>query len=119
MNTTPVQLIIRFGAPPPVISFLEQIASDGTRAPFILPKGKAFVLTDITIFGLVAGTVAVGIAQGPASNPRWEYMASSIDRNFERTFATGLVFTTPFQVIGATLPGQVLTVFLSGFLRKR
>jgi hypothetical protein len=119
VTSTPVQLMIRFGVPAPSISILEQIGTDGARVPFILPKGKAFVLTDITIFGLVAGNVAVAIAQGPSSNPRWEYMASSIDRNFERTFATGLVFTTSFQVIGVTLPGQVLTVFISGFLRKK
>ncbi len=117
VNTTPVQLMIRFGTP--LLPILEQIAADGTRLPFILPKAQAFVLTDITIFGLINVDVAVAIVQGPANNPRWEWMASSIDRNFERSFATGLVFTTPFQVIGATPGGQILTVFISGFLRKK
>lgn len=118
MTTQPVQLTIRFGATVP--SVLERIGSNGLRTAFSLPKGKAFVLTDITIFGSSSSTMAVAIGQGSGvtGSLRWEYRAPSFDRNVERSFATGLVFTTPFEVVGATPPGEEITVLLSGFLRK-
>ena len=118
MITTPVQLTIRFGPVAPPI--LERIGSDGVRGPFSIPKGKAFVLTDITLFGSASATLAVAIGQGAGASGslRWEYRAPSLDRNVERSFATGLVFTTRFDVIGAVPPGQELVVLISGFFRK-
>ena len=118
MTNQAVQLTIRFGAIAPPV--LETIGPDGVRSAFSLPKGKAFVLTDITIFGIVPATVVVAIGQGSGTTGslRWEYRVSSMDRNFERSFATGLVFTSPFYVIGATPPGQEIYVLISGFLRK-
>ena len=118
MTNQALQLTIRFGAIAP--SVLEKIGPNGVRSAFSFPKGKAFVLTDITILGVVSSTVVVAIGQGSgaAGSLRWEYRASSMDRNFERSFTTGLVFTTPFDVIGATPPGEEIYVLISGFLRK-
>jgi len=118
MATTAMQLTIRFGASTP--SVLEVIAPNGLRKPFSLPKKKAFVLTDITIVGPVSSIMAVVIGQGSGTTGtlRWKYLAPSLAGNVERSFTTGLVFTTPFEVIGVAPPGQDFTVLLSGFLRK-
>ena len=118
MITQALQLTIRFGASTPPV--LQKIAPDGARSAFSLPKKMAYVLTDITIFGPTSGLVAVAIGQGSGTTGSvwWEYRAPSLPVNYERSFTTGLVLTKKFEVIGVTLPGEEITVLISGYLRR-
>ena len=85
---------------------LLQVNPDGTQQPFSVTAGHPFIVTDISIQRdtvLPGPTLfAVNITQTPpdAHELRWAFVGS-ISQNVERSFSTGMVFSTPFFVQNA------------------
>jgi hypothetical protein len=96
---------------------------DGTESPFSIPEGRLFVVTDISIQreSVVAAPTlfAVNIVQTPPAihQLRWAFVGS-ISQNVERSFHTGMVFSTPFAIENAIEdPGaDAVVVRLWGFI---
>jgi hypothetical protein len=73
-------------------------------APFTIPDGYAFVVTDISIQrlsvvsgpGLFAADLVQNYTESGSIN-RWSFVGS-ITQNLERSFTTGIRFTTPFKI---------------------
>jgi hypothetical protein len=95
---------------------------DGSQSPFVIPKGNVFVVTDISIQReTVVGTVGlfnVSLEQNiaTASELRWAFVGSSA-QNIERSFTTGIAFSTPFVVQNGVQLGDAVVVRLWGFLQ--
>jgi hypothetical protein len=79
---------------------------DGTQQPFAVAAGHPIIVTDISIQRetvLPGPTLfAVNITQKPpnAHQLRWAFVAS-ISQNVERSFSTGMVFSTSFFIQNA------------------
>ena len=98
----PVELIAT--AAPGVRVDLLQVNSNGTQQPFSVTASNPFTLTDISIQQetVVPGPTlfAVDITQTVESGGdenRWAFVGS-ISQNVERSFTTGMVFSTPFVI---------------------
>jgi hypothetical protein len=119
--TTPVQLVASVakgaGTSPTIAN------PDGSDSPFTIPAGKTFVVTDISIQRLsVLGTtelVEVALRQtiptGGTTN-RWTFVGATTT-NVERSFTTGIAFSTPFVVTNGTQSSDVAIVRLWGFFQ--
>lgn len=98
------------------------INSDGSQSPFLIPKGQAFVATDISIqrssVVATAGLFNVSLVQDTPtlSQLRWGFVGSSA-QNIERSFTTGIAFSTPFVVQNGVQLGDAVIVHLWGFLQ--
>ncbi len=85
---------------------LLQVNPDGTQKSFSVTAGHPFIVTDISIQRetvLPGPTLfAVNITQTPPDTHelRWAFVGS-ISQNLERSFSTGMVFSTPFFVQNA------------------
>ena len=85
---------------------LLQVNPDGTQKSFSVTAGHPFIVTDISIQRetvLPGPTLfAVNITQTPPDTHelRWAFVGS-ISQNVERSFSTGMVFSTPFFVQNA------------------
>jgi hypothetical protein len=88
----------------------------------VIPKGNVFVVTDISIQReTVVGTVGlfnVSLEQNTAtaSELRWAFVGSSA-QNIERSFTTGIAFSTAFVVQNGVQLGDAVVVRLWGFLQ--
>jgi hypothetical protein len=98
------------------------INSDGSESAFVIPKSGVFVVTDISIqresvVG-AAGLFNVSLEQNiaTASQLRWAFVGSSA-QNIERSFTTGIAFSTPFVVQNGVQLGDAVVVRLWGFLQ--
>ncbi len=80
---------------------LLQVNPDGTQKSFSVTAGHPFIVTDISIQRetvLPGPTLfAVNITQTPPDTHelRWAFVGS-ISQNLERSFSSGMVFSTPF-----------------------
>jgi hypothetical protein len=98
----------------------EIVNPDGTQSAFAIPAGSTLIVTDISIHrtGVVSGSglFAVSLVQRPPTinQLRWAFVGD-LSRNFERTFATGIVFSTLFEVENAS-PSADVAVRLWGYL---
>jgi hypothetical protein len=98
------------------------VGSDGTPSPFSIPEGTQLVITDISIErGYVLGApelVFVNLIQTPPDSivARWSFVGE-VSQNVERTFTTGMVFSTPLQVQNGIEDenAEAVTVRLWGF----
>jgi hypothetical protein len=96
---------------------------DGSQAPFVIPKGNIFVATDISIQResviATAGLFNVGLVQNlvTAQQVRWAFVGSSA-QNIERSFTTGIAFSTPFVVQNGVQLEDAIVVRLWGFLQE-
>jgi len=85
---------------------LMAVNADGTQHPFTVAAGSPFIVTDISIQRetvLPGPTLfAVNITQKPPDSHqlRWAFVGS-ISQNVERSFSTGMVFSTPFFIQNA------------------
>ena len=97
--------LVATAAPGTEVDLLE-VNPDGTQQPFSITAGRPFVVTDISIQRetvLPGPTLfAVNITQKPPNihQLRWAFVGS-ISQNVERSFSTGMVFSTPFFVQNA------------------
>ena len=95
--------------------------SDGSESPFVIPKKKAFVVTDISIQRLsVLGmtdlfevSLSQNIPTGGTTN-RWTFIGK-IAQNLERAFTSGIRFSTPFIVANGSQSADLVVVRLWGF----
>jgi hypothetical protein len=95
---------------------------DGTQAPFSIPSGMAFVLTDISIFRvLVVGTPGLFFVEFTQSVPpsaavalRWSFVGT-VSENIERSFTTGIRFTSDFSIGNGSQSAGAVIVRLSGY----
>jgi hypothetical protein len=119
--TAPVQLIASVAKG---VAAAPTVANpDGSNAPFTIPTGKTFVVTDISIQRLsVLGSselVEVALRQdiptGGTTN-RWAFIGSTTT-NVERSFVSGIAFSTPFVVTNGTQSTDVAVVRLWGFFQ--
>jgi hypothetical protein len=95
---------------------------DGTLAPFSLSAGQGFFLSFASVrrLSVVCAPllVDVSLTQVPPAGPalsRWGFRGSA-QRNIERFFYPGLLFTTPFEVNCGQQSSDALVVTLLGFL---
>ena len=119
--TTPIQLIASVAkgakASPTVAN------PDGSDGSFTIPAGKTFIVTDISIQRLtVLGTtelVEVALEQksptGGTIN-RWTFIGTTTT-NVERSFTTGIAFSTPFVVTNGSQSTDVAVVRLWGYFQ--
>jgi hypothetical protein len=104
-------------------SFL-QIKPDGSQATFSIPRGKEFVATDLSIqrerVVSSVGLFDVSITQDPGNlhQLRWAFVGS-MSQNFERSFTTGIAFSTPFQLENGTPSADAVVVRLWGVIRAK
>jgi hypothetical protein len=94
---------------------------DGTHAPFSIPSGMAFVLTDISIFRLlVVGTPGLFFVEFTQSVPpsavalRWSFVGT-VSENIERSFTTGVRFASDFSIGNGSQSADAVNVRLSGY----
>src|SRR5260370_988753 len=117
--TAPVQLIAsvaKGAAASPTVA-----NPDGSGAPFAIPTGKKFVVTDISIQRLsVLGSVELvdvalrqDIPTGGSTN-RWAFIGATTT-NVERSFVSGIAFSTAFVVTNGTQSTDVAVVRLWGY----
>jgi hypothetical protein len=82
---------------------LQQVNPDGSMSPFSLAEGRHFNLTDISIQReeVLPGPnlFSVSIVQTPGTlhQLRWCFVGN-ISQNVERSFNTGMLFSTPFWI---------------------
>jgi len=85
---------------------LMAVNPDGTQQPFAVEAGHPFIVTDISIQreSVLPGPTlfAVNITQKPpnAHQIRWAFVGS-ISQNMERSFSTGMAFSTAFFIQNA------------------
>jgi len=100
------------------------IKPDGSQARFSIPRGKVFVATDISIQRemVVASTglFNVSITQSPDNlhQLRWAFVGS-LSKNFERSFSTGMVFSTPFSLENGSQSADAVVLRLWGIVRAK
>jgi hypothetical protein len=118
----PVQLLAAVG--PGETVKLSIINSDGSQSPFQIPEGCAFVVTDISIQrlsvvsgpGLFAVDLVQNIPSGGTIN-RWSFVGSIVE-NVERSFTSGIKFTTSFSIDNASSSADSVNVRLDGYYEK-
>jgi hypothetical protein len=119
--TTPIELVASVAKGAAVAPTVAN--PDGSGGPFTIPIGKTFVVTDISIQRLsVLGTTELvdvslrqNIPTGGTTN-RWTFIGSTTT-NVERSFATGIAFSTPFVVTNGTQSTDVAVVRLCGYFQ--
>lgn len=97
---------------------------DGHDTAFSIPAGKTFVITDISIQRLsIHGTAILlevslrqDIPPSGGTTNRWSFVGETT-ANVERTFSTGVAFSTPFVVTNGSESGDAVVVRLWGFFR--
>ena len=88
--------------------------------PCSIPPGTICIATDISLqrTGVAPGTGFYNVSlrqHAPTISPiRWAFVGE-LSGNFERTFASGIVFSTPFGVENGSQSADVVTVRLWGF----
>src|SRR5262245_47465246 len=93
---------------------------DGTESQFLIPSSGMFIATDISIHrtGVVAGSdlFDVTIRQNPPSisQIRWAFVGE-MSQKFERSFTSGLRFSTPFEIENGSPSADVVAVRLWGY----
>lgn len=97
---------------------------DGHDTAFSIPAGKTFVVTDVSIqrLSVLATAILLEVAltqdippSGGTTN-RWSFVGETT-ANVERTFSTGIAFSTPFVVTNGSQSGDAVVVRLWGFFR--
>ncbi|MGJ5083273.1 hypothetical protein [Bradyrhizobium oligotrophicum] len=97
---------------------------DGHDTAFSIPAGKTFVVTDVSVQRLsVLGTAMLlevsltqDIPSSGGTTNRWSFVGETT-ANVERTFSTGIAFSTPFVVRNGSQSGDTVVVRLWGFFR--
>lgn len=98
----------------------EVVSPDGTQNLFSIPPGAVFIATDISIqrTGVTPGMGLYNLSilqiAPTSSHIRWAFVGE-LSGNFERTFTSGIVFSTPFVVENGVQSADVVTVRLWGF----
>ena len=127
----PIRKPPRLGRPP--VQLETTVPKGGTKTPnivhpdghdtaFTIPAGKTFVVTDVSIQRLTALSTAifldVALTQTIPSliTSRWTF-AGETTANVERSFTTGVAFSTPFEVTNGSESGDAVVVRLWGFFR--
>jgi hypothetical protein len=99
----------------------EIVNPDGTQSAFAIRGESALIVTDISIHrtGVVSGSglFAVSLVQKPPTMTqlRWAFVGD-LSANFERSFTTGIVFSTLFEVENASSSADVVAVRVWGYL---
>ena len=118
--TIPIQLtasVAKGGSAAPTLS-----QPDGSQSAFVIPTGRMFVITDISIQRLsVLGTpelVVVGLEQNfqTGTTLRWSFVGQTTT-NVERNFTTGIAFTAPFVVTNDSQSADAAVVRLWGYFQ--
>lgn len=129
----PVRKIPGLGRPP--VQLEASVPKGATKAPNIvhpdghdtalsIPAGKKFVVTDVSIQRLSilgkAILLEVSLTQDipprGATTNRWTFIGETT-ANVERTFTTGIAFSTPFVVTNGSQSGDAVVVRLWGYFR--
>jgi hypothetical protein len=119
MIYTPLHL--NAGCPPGQNQPFNSLGPDGTTAPFALPAGSKFALTDVSVVIANIGSatpplVQVGIRQvlGSGHVQRWNFAGYTI-QNVERSFKVPIMFSTNFELWNVSNTAD-LNVNLFGYL---
>ena len=94
---------------------------DGSQSPFSIPSGMAFVLTDVSLSRVsVVGTPGLFFVQFNQSVPpidvalRWAFVGT-VSENIERSFTTGIKFSSTFSIGNGNQSADGLNVWLLGY----
>lgn len=99
-----------------------EMKPDGTSAPFSLPAGMKFNMTDISIVPAQLSSpqavlAMIGLRQTiPGGHCQQWNFAGYITQNVERSFATPVVFSTDFEAWNPGMP--MLNVNVYGYLSR-
>lgn len=95
---------------------------NGTLSPFVMPKKKVFVATDISAnrISVVSSPVLVAFNLqqnlGPGGTiARWQFVGQ-VTQNVERAFTTGIVFSKPmleFNLLSSS--GDSFSIRVNGY----
>ena len=119
LANTPIQLlasVTKGAAAAPALA-----NADGSSSAFVIPTGQTLVVTDISIQRLSGvGTAELvdlslqqNIPTGGTMN-RWTFVGETTT-NIERSFTTGIAFSTPFTVANSSVSTDVAVVRLWGY----